>query len=381
MDDIGEYHWTPYSNSYDFASTQDSISYSNNEFSDPKFLEYHPTDYGGAYEKFVEYHPTAYEFSEPKLLEYHPIDYGGAYEFSEPKFIEYHPTDYGGAYGPFPTRSEISYSTYNFSEPKFREYNPTPCHTGYFSPQTHYTVSYSTVEFNEPEFVEYNPKPYAGGYDIVLTYGKPLPASDEICYPRSRSEPIGGNGKDDMEGNGSKPTKGVEEKQESQIRDIEEMQQSHGDGGNRDQPSDGYDNGHGGQLEKPLDLNQSGDNYPNYSYGYGYDKQVPQPPYGYGSDAMDFCESIFGYWPCLSEKDWKSHGGQEVADEESKNNHWKGAADYLFGSGEPRNGVSYGDYSYSHSYQRHCQEPPYHRQVEYDENSTLQHFRNFEDCN
>uniref|UniRef100_A0A5B7BRB3 Uncharacterized protein n=1 Tax=Davidia involucrata TaxID=16924 RepID=A0A5B7BRB3_DAVIN len=367
-DGVGEYHWTPYSNSYDNAPTQDSIFYSRHEFSEPKFIEYHPTDYDLLpSQDSISY--SSHEFSEPKFIEYNPADYGGAYEFSD---TEYHPTDYD----PFLTQSEISYSTYNFIEPKFIKYNPTPYGTGYFSPQTHSIVSYSTSEFNEPDFIEYNPTPYGGGYDIAQTYGKPLPASDEICHPRSMSEPGGGNG--------SKPAKGTEEEQrsQSQTKGIEEEQQSHG--------GSGLSNG---QLEKPLDSNQGGeteghtpeDNYPwsgynharseDCSYGYGYDKQVPQPPYGYDSDAIDFCESIFGYWPCLSRKDWKSHGGRQVADEESKDNHWNGAADYLFGSSEPRNGVV------NYSYQRHYQEQPYYRQLEYDDNSTLQHFRSFEDCN
>lgn len=41
-------------------------------------------------------------------------------------------------------------------------------------------------DFNETAyFEEYNPHPYQGGYDIVLTYGAPLPPSPAICYPIS----------------------------------------------------------------------------------------------------------------------------------------------------------------------------------------------------
>ncbi|KAK8957712.1 hypothetical protein KSP39_PZI001327 [Platanthera zijinensis] len=40
--------------------------------------------------------------------------------------------------------------------------------------------------FNETAYFEaYNPHPYQGGYDIVLTYGSPLPPSPTICYPIS----------------------------------------------------------------------------------------------------------------------------------------------------------------------------------------------------
>ncbi|KAF8779790.1 hypothetical protein HU200_002050 [Digitaria exilis] len=35
------------------------------------------------------------------------------------------------------------------------------------------------------DFDEYDPTPYGGGYDIALTFGRPLPPSEEICYPIS----------------------------------------------------------------------------------------------------------------------------------------------------------------------------------------------------
>jgi hypothetical protein len=35
------------------------------------------------------------------------------------------------------------------------------------------------------DFDEYDPTPYGGGYDIHLTYGRPLPPSEETCYPNT----------------------------------------------------------------------------------------------------------------------------------------------------------------------------------------------------
>ncbi|KAL5207409.1 hypothetical protein ABZP36_031844 [Zizania latifolia] len=35
------------------------------------------------------------------------------------------------------------------------------------------------------DFDEYDPTPYGGGYDLVLTFGRALPPSDETCYPIS----------------------------------------------------------------------------------------------------------------------------------------------------------------------------------------------------
>ncbi|KAM7506789.1 hypothetical protein LguiA_017242 [Lonicera macranthoides] len=37
------------------------------------------------------------------------------------------------------------------------------------------------------DFDEYDPTPYGGGYDITVTYGRPLPPSEETCYPNSSS--------------------------------------------------------------------------------------------------------------------------------------------------------------------------------------------------
>ncbi|KAL0350860.1 UNVERIFIED_CONTAM: hypothetical protein Sradi_4235200 [Sesamum radiatum] len=37
------------------------------------------------------------------------------------------------------------------------------------------------------DFDEYDPTPYGRGYDIALTYGRPLPHSEETCYPNTSS--------------------------------------------------------------------------------------------------------------------------------------------------------------------------------------------------
>ncbi|EYU44134.1 hypothetical protein ABFS82_08G025600 [Erythranthe guttata] len=37
------------------------------------------------------------------------------------------------------------------------------------------------------DFDEFDSTPYGGGYDIVLTYGRPLPPSEETCYPITSS--------------------------------------------------------------------------------------------------------------------------------------------------------------------------------------------------
>ncbi|PKA49429.1 Uncharacterized protein AXF42_Ash016618 [Apostasia shenzhenica] len=37
----------------------------------------------------------------------------------------------------------------------------------------------------DTDFDDYDPTPYSGGYDIALTYGRPIPPSEETCYPVS----------------------------------------------------------------------------------------------------------------------------------------------------------------------------------------------------
>ena len=317
-DDLGEYNLTPYGASYDSASTHGLMAY------------------------------PSYESNNHQLFEY---DYNSI-------------PCYGAYYNPPHSYSSIAYSTSTFSEPRFIEYDPNA--------MTRYVISYSTVEFNVPEFEDYDPTPYGGGFDIAQTYGKPLPASDEICHPRSvppdpNALALDGatygsitlpSGKEETDGQATKIDKGLDSHKE-------EEQQLHDGSSDKGQGLDSH-------KEEPY----QGDNYYPWSgeeqHGYEYDKPVPQPPSGYGLESMDLCESLFGYWPCLSRE--KRRGDHQDCTDEGSNNgdQWKGAADYLFGSSYPygeRRGVGgsngYGDPNYG--YQRHYQEQPLYRQVYYDE--------------
>nr|XP_043615671.1 uncharacterized protein At5g39570-like [Erigeron canadensis] len=44
------------------------------------------------------------------------------------------------------------------------------------------------------DFDEHDPTPYGGGYDLALTYGRPLPPSEEICHPPCSSGSSGSYG-------------------------------------------------------------------------------------------------------------------------------------------------------------------------------------------
>ncbi|KAG2689690.1 hypothetical protein I3843_09G149000 [Carya illinoinensis] len=316
-----------------------------------------------------------------------------SYDSSSHQFFEHNSIPYYGAFNPPHSTSSIAYSTSTFSEPRFIEYDPNPYGGSYKSPHTHFVISYSAVEFNIPEFEDYDPEPYNGGYDIAQTYGKPLPASDEICYPRMTTDPnaLFVNGvtlgsitlpseKEEIDGQALKPSNGTEQPPQN-----EEGLQLHG----------GSDKDHDSHKEEPYQGetglgNASDDYHPQAGYGsgygngaaaaeehgYQYDNWVPSnpPPSGYGLEAMDLCESLFGYWPCISREKRRGYGQECAADEGSNKDLWKGTADYLFGSsypyGERRDvGGSYGVPNYD--YERHYQQQPLYMQADYDEDSWL----------
>ncbi|PSS10323.1 hypothetical protein CEY00_Acc17416 [Actinidia chinensis var. chinensis] len=365
-----EYDSIPYEMQY-------AISHSSYEFSEPRSVEYNSTAYSNAYDPFLtpsEISYSSYSVTEPKLIEYNPIPYEtqyltshSSYEFSEPRFIEYKSSAYSDAYDPFLTRSEVSYSTYSVTEPKLIESNPIPY-------ETQYAISYSTTTAlddteltDDIKFVEYDLTPYGGGYDPTLTYGKPLAPSDEICYPRSSPvssglSPINFStipspyGKHDVNEHVAKPsneinpTKSAKENEQQPnggTDDIEHATKSAKE--DEQQPKGGtdkigHDRGHESLPEKPLDssrgkpeVNTCDDNYPWSGYGnedcgsrYGYGTQLPQTPCGYGLDAVDLCESLFGYWPCLDRLKREQCGRQRVVGcEQRPENQWMGAAYYL----------------------------------------------------
>ncbi|GAV89479.1 hypothetical protein CFOL_v3_32893, partial [Cephalotus follicularis] len=294
------------------------------------------------------YHQTCYGVSydtDPfQALTPHPN-----YEFNNYNLFDYYPTPYH--------RSRIASS---FSEPKYVEYEPR------------FTVSYSVAEFNFPEFEDLDPTPYGGGYDIGQTYGKPLPPSEETCYPCSSvdSDAPSLNGfsygsfpppyaKEEVAGsaviprNGSKPTT------------SDEVQQILGD------------NGHASHNEEPLHSDKCKEikeNCEDSNLGASYgdpgnenEKMVSHIPSGYGLEAMDLCESIFGYWPCLSRYGKAGNDCQQAADEESYSNQWKGTADYLFGSSYPYNETR-DDGNVIYGYERHYQHQSHqNRQFEHGE--------------
>lgn len=285
-----------------------SSSYFQDDDDDDLVHHYDLNPYGGSYD-------SNYYSNTHQLFDYNPV-----------------PNYYGNSYSPH-SYSSMAYSASTFSQPRLLQYNQN----------TQFVISYSTVdEFNVTAFEEYDPTPYGGGYDLAQTYGKPLPPSDEICYPRSTpADPnaIGSltlpGGKEEIDhGEAAKPGNGSEDEGSPFIQKKEDE----GSEENRD----------------------ADDNYSWSGYGNGKAEDQQYPPSGYGLEAMDLCESLFGYWPCLSREKRRCSNGQECADNEGSSS----TADYLFGSpypyGERRDvGGSYGDPNYGY-------QMPLYRQVDYE---------------
>lgn len=294
-DDHGEYYLTSYAHNPD-----DSAAVSYSSYQDPSFH-------------------NLLEYQYPNPTSYYHANYYAASAYSNPISIQYDP-------------------------PKF-------CEQSYDTGVTQFLISYSvSPEFNDPEidaYDEYDPTPYGGGYNIDLQYGKPLPPSNETCYPRSGSSPppdlnvpsingaivpvsVGGKEAiaDEKEAKPvnaiSKPTK---EEEPSQVLALENGDDTKSQG--KAKQGEVYDSGSGS--------------------GRGLYDQVPS---GYGLEAMDICESLFGYWPCLA-RDLKrsncepGNGHFQQFDCEGRSeNPWKGTADYLFGSSNPYGGERTTYYQY-----------------------------------
>lgn len=373
-DEAGEYQWTPYSCSYDVVPFHDAPYCSDFKLNEPKSIEYNSEKYDIWYEHSKIMY-SAPNLAEPRLLNYYPNnnDYCYDHDFAEPKLLDYYPNNYGGdSCDPFyANKYGINYSVYNYGEPDVVEYNPTVY-------QTQYYISYNIKEFNEPAYEEYDSTPYDGGYDQALTYGKPLPPSDQICYPRSSPEPndlplsgfsynstpspygnddslvkpieeIKANGDnnntqivpiEEIKANGENNSTQVEEIE--QLKENGEIQETRPSGDEELAIVERFDANYGEEIEGY----NNGHDYPwlDYDYGYGngrfggyeyeYGKKiVAQTQHGYGLDGMDYCESIFGYWPCLAKQIKKRNGViQESSSKGSESELCRRVAESIFGS-------------------------------------------------
>lgn len=330
-----------------------SSSYSGSDYGEYNFNSYAVNNYD-------------YDYAQvPAFMTHNSHEYNQPHHGYDPS-LYFAPNNY----------QTIAYSATTFSDPKSLVYDPN-------YGMTQLVLSYNTMEFNEPAYEEYDPTPYGGGYDISQTYGKPLPPSDKICYPRSGSSPSTSIPFDPVPAGSIVPVPIVEEAiDEKTIKPqngtahqaTEEKPQSQDSA--TDQPKEGGDNNHEIHDLKPdegedSESSDSGENHhedDHYS-GYGVEKQVPPQyyPSGYGLETLDLCESLFGHWPCLSRMKKRENCCEEARNNCcQEENMWKGTADYLFGSPYPYGGSGYGgDHHLVYGYQRHYPSQAQYRQVDY----------------
>ncbi|CAJ2648804.1 unnamed protein product [Trifolium pratense] len=321
-DYYGENNFNSYAFNYNYSQVPSFMTYNNN-------YDYNQQSYA--------YDSSSYSYFSPNNNNYHDHSYNN---------------------------QTIAYSTTTFSDPKYLVYDPN-------YGMTQLVLSYSTLEFNEPAFDEYDPTPYGGGYDIDKTYGKPLSPSDQICYPRSGTTPIPvpvpvpipitvplpveetkHDEKVIIPQNVTNDQVAVEK---PQLQDSTIKETSAAYEGEESEDSEDYSE----ENDDDEDDYNSGS-----SYGGGFveneiKKEVevvaapPQYPSGYGLEAMDICESLFGYWPCLAKMKRENCCGVVHRGNNCEENMWKGTADYLFGNPYPYDGRRDDDYGGGYGYERY----------------------------
>lgn len=256
-------------------------------------------------------------------------------------------------------------------------------------------VDDSPSDFNEDAFLEYDPTPYDGGFDIALTYGKPLPPSDAICYPRSDWNPNSKNLKEFSYGSviapyGQQPVDHEKPQNSGGLAEHHEEDKPSNAGNEEDKPSNA---GNGSWLSNPVPGSEYDFwNRGIFSYGNGYDcddYKSPVEPYqgaegqcnyvngmtetqaGYDSyqSYAKTCEDLFNNWLCPFRNGGDNYG-LRPAETPSNGNQWNGTADYLFGFSYPSGGSGEENRTYAtptYAYEKHSHEQPHYALVEYKE--------------
>ncbi|KAJ4915451.1 glycine-rich protein [Raphanus sativus] len=234
------------------------------------------------------YDHNYYDSNQQQQFGSYPMSYNSGYD----------PMSYNSGYDNWNGSSEyettsaasVAYSVSTMSEPKHLFYDPN-VYTTYESPPQFNIYRNVQGGFNEPEFEEYDPTPYGGGYDIVATYGKPLPPSVKICYPSSSSTAAQANPPSPPEVIAPVPL-GV------------------------------YDGGEKKVVKKR-------------------EVKAVYVPSGYGLEATDMCEVIFGgYFPCVlrnkrRQEEEQNRAAQVSCWDSNDSDPWKMTCDYLFGDSYP----------------------------------------------
>ncbi|KAF8090690.1 hypothetical protein N665_0469s0025 [Sinapis alba] len=302
---------------------------------------------------YYEHYQIPYDFNQVNNLYDHNY-----YDNNQQQQFGFYPVSYDNWNGLSEyetTSASVAYSVSTMSEPKHLFYDPN-VYTTYYESPPQFNIYCNVQGFNEPEFEEYDPTPYGGGYDIVATYGKPLPPSVKICYPSSTSAhanppsppetiapvPLGvydGGGEKKVvkkrvtfsepleEARPLEVTK-EDDHQEEEIdeEDDEEWEEDE----NEDEEEEEDESSSYGSTTKPESVETE----------TGEVKAVYVPS-GYGLEATDMCEVIFGgYFPCVlrnkrRQEDDNKRAAEVSCWESTDSDPWKMTSDYLFGDSYP----------------------------------------------
>ncbi|KAL0694400.1 hypothetical protein Bca4012_061580 [Brassica carinata] len=303
---------------------------------------------------YYEHYQIPYDFNQVNSLYDHNY-----YDNNQHQQFGSYPMSYNSAYDNWNGSSEyettsasLAYSVSTLSEPKHVFYDPD-VYTTYESPPQ-FNIYCNVQGFNEPEFEEYDPTPYGGGYDIVATFGKPLPPSVKICYPPSSTA---------AQGNPPSPPEvitpvpvGVYDGGEKKVvkkrvtfsepleeaRPLETVKED-------DHQEEEEDDEEWEEEEEDEDEDEEEEEDESLSYGSttkpervdtGEVKAVYVPS-GYGLEATDMCEVIFGgYFPCVlrnkrRQEDVDKRAAEVSCWESTDSDPWKTTSDYLFGDSYP----------------------------------------------
>ena len=244
--------------------------------------------------------------------------------------------------------ASVVYSVSTMSEPKHLFYDPSYYTTTTYESPPQFSIYCNVQGFNEPEFEEYDPTPYGGGYDIVATYGKPLPPSEKTCYPSSSAgqasppsppeiiAPVplgvydGGEKKavkkrvtfsEPLEE--AKPLETIREEENDHKEEEEEEDEDEDEDEEEEEEDHSLSNG----TVQPETVDK-------------VEVKALYVPSGYGLEATDLCEVIFGgYFPCVLRNKRRQEDENRAAEvtcwDSADSDPWKTTSDYLFGDSYP----------------------------------------------
>ncbi|XP_058004053.1 uncharacterized protein At5g39570-like, partial [Hevea brasiliensis] len=206
----------------------------------------------------------------------------------------------------------------------------------------------------ETDIDEYDPTPYGGGYDIALTYGRPIPPSDETCYQNSSLV-------DEIDYDRPNFTSYAEPSAYADER-LQEEYTSYARPKPRLDPSYGFVLGAAAGREVFVDAKpepaygfQTGVSRPGFDYGsggYGGRPKYEKPPileYGSGYGRMPDSEYLSG-----------GYGWRPEYDDGSRNK-------YGYGSEEGYSSNKYGDDDSDDEKKKHNRYQHHHHRKHYDD--------------